>query len=430
MRLILAILLIWAAAAHAAGPQDGPDAAMLIQAAKSVVQVISTGCPGEENALVSGSGFVLGKDGMIVTDLHVVAGCASYQVKYPGIDELPATLVHVLTERDLALLKVDHPPPEVLGLQLAKSAPQVKEELDVIGFPLGLPAYDDASLRVTLATQVTPALRDGLDQQTLDQLKSAGSPALDTQVVRVDGNLLPGDSGAPLIDYQGNVAGIGDGGLERGTVGIGWATRPQYVDELLNSHEPPPSATSGVASVAFATTIPSTGADDRTVKCGTLSVTRRRGTRLATLVKTSDDPIKLGNLLQGLTGAPVEQFDDEHFSIWTEPKSGAGIAVPKDLRIESGPDYCTVHTGAPDIDYIIALAPLPSDASTPEWELEANRQAWLAGYRAIAAAKAVQFVSDRTHSVPRRFENGGIIARRMGTGKSKDGTAVRFSPTI
>ena len=31
MRLILAILLVWATAAHAAGPQDGPDAAMLIQ---------------------------------------------------------------------------------------------------------------------------------------------------------------------------------------------------------------------------------------------------------------------------------------------------------------------------------------------------------------------------------------------------------------
>ena len=425
MRLILAILLTWATAAHAAGPQDGPDGATLIQAAKSVVQVISSGCPGEEGDR-AGSGFVLGEGGLIVTDLHVIAGCASYQVKYPGIDELPATVAHVLTARDLALLKVDHPP-AVPGLQLAAMPPQVKEELDVIGFPLGLPAYDDAGLHVTLATQLTPALRDGLDPQTLDELKSVGSPTLDTQVVRVDGNLLPGNSGAPLIDYQGKVAGIGDGGLERGTVGIGWATRPQYVDQLLNSDEGPPSAASGIAAVAFAATIPSTGKDDRTVKCGALSLTRRRGTRLAALIKTSDDPVKLGHLLQGLTGAPVEQFDGEHFSIWTEPKSGAGIAVPRGLKIESGPEYCTVHTAVPTITYLITLKPLPMNASTPEWELAANREKWLAIHRALQLADSPIIRGDRKYRTPLRFENGGIADRFMDTGQSRDGNAVRIS---
>ena len=424
MRLILAILLIWATAARAAGPQDGPDGATLIQAAKSVVQVISSGCPGEEGER-AGSGFVLGTGALIVTDLHVIAGCASYQVKYPGIDELPATVAHVLMARDLALLKVDHPP-AVPGLQLAATAPQVKEELDVIGFPLGLPAYDDAGLHVTLATQLTPALRDGLDPQTLDELKLVGSPTLDTQVIRVNGNLLPGDSGAPLIDYQGKVAGIGDGGLERGTVGIGWATRPQYVDQLLNSDEGPPSDATGIASVAFAATIPSTGKDDRTVKCGTLSLIRRRGTRLAALIKTSEDPAQLGNLLQGLTGAPVEQFDDEHFSVWTEPKSGAGIAVPRGLRIEAGPEYCTVHTAVPTITYLITLKPLPMEASTAEWELAANRESWLAIHRAAYLGELSFFLGDPKYSTPRRFENGGIVERFMSTGQSADGKAVRI----
>ena len=424
MRLILAMLLVWATAARAAGPQDGPDGATLIEAAKSVVQVISSGCPGEEGER-AGSGFVLGTAGLIVTDLHVIAGCASYQVKYPGIDELPATVAHVLMARDLALLKVDHPP-AVPGLQLAATAPQVKEELDVIGFPLGLPAYDDAGLHVTLATQLTPALRDGLDPQTLDELKLVGSPTLDTQVVRVDGNLLPGDSGAPLIDYQGKVAGVGDGGLERGTVGIGWATRPQYVDELLNSNEPPPSAASGVASVAFAATIPSTGADDRTVKCGALSLIRRRGTRLAALIRTSDDPVELRALLQDLTGAPVEQFDDQHFAIWTEPRSGAGIAVPRGLEIESGPEYCTVHTPVPTITYLITLKPLPLITSSPEWELAYNRERWLASHRAAELANLRVWVGDRKYSTPQRFENGGIVDRVMLTGQNPDGKAVQM----
>jgi hypothetical protein len=247
-------------------------------------------------------------------------------------------------------------------------------------------------------------------------------------VVRINGSLLPGDSGAPLIDWRGQVAGIGDGGLERGTVGLGWATQPQYVNQLRNSDEPLTVASIGAAAVDFAVTIPKTQADaaDSTVKCGALSLVRSRHVRLGELVETTDDPVKLGKLVQDLIGTPIDQFENDEFTIWIEPKSGAGIALPKELHIESGADHCVVHTAAADIDYIIALEPLPFDAGTAEWELEANRQAWLAGYRAIAAANAVQFVSDRKHSAPRRFENGGIIARRMGTGKSRDGTAVRF----
>jgi S1-C subfamily serine protease len=429
MRLIVAIVLIWATAAHAAGPQDGPDGAILAQAAKSVVQVISAGCPGEEGELRSGSGFVLGKDGMIVTDLHVVAGCGSYQVKYPGIDELPATIAHVLMARDLALLKVDHPPSTVPALQLAKTAPQVKDELDVIGFPLGLAAYDSTGLHVTLATQTTPKLRFALRQQEIDELKSVGFPDLDTQVIRVDGNLLPGDSGAPLIDYQGNVAGIGDGGLERGTVGIGWATRPQYVEELLNSSEAPPGATSGIASVAFAAAIPNAGKDDRTVKCGPLDLVRSRDVRLGRLIKTTDDPVKLRTLMQDLVSAPIKQFDNDRFAIWTEPKSGAGIALPAGLRVEAGSEHCTVHTDAPNIDYVIFLEPLPFHADTAEWELGARRQVWLTSHhRVLAMADTRRVVEDRQNSAyasPWRFENGGMIDRQMLTGQTTNGKTVR-----
>jgi S1-C subfamily serine protease len=432
MRLIAAILLLLlAAAAWAAGPEDGPDGAMLVQAARSVVQVISTGCVGEEDVLRSGSGFVLGKDGMIVTDLHVVAGCTDYQVKYQGLgqekgQEKAATLVHVLKARDLALLKVDDPPPGVPGLQLSAAAPQITDKLRVIGFPLGLGAYDSAPLEVTLA-QAKPELQLALDDQAREELNSLGYPALDTQVVRVDGNLLPGDSGAPLIDWQGNVAGIGDGGLERGTVGLGWATQPQYVKELQNSNEAPSVASLGTASVDFAVTIPKTQAEaaDATVKCGALSLVRSRSIQAGGLIKTTDDPVKLRKLVQNLIGAPVEQFDNDEFTIWTEPKSGAGIALPKELRIETGSDHCTVHTGAPNIDYLITLVPLPFDAASAEWQIEANRQEWLAGHQAIADANTNQLLPDRKYAVPRRFENGGIIIRRMLTGESKDGKAVR-----
>jgi hypothetical protein len=146
---------------------------------------------------------------------------------------------------------------------------------------------------------------------------------------------------------------------------------------------------------------------------------------LGTMVKTSDDPIKLRRMARDLAGASVEQFENDRFAIWTEPRSGAGIALPQGLHIEPGPEYCTVHTGAPAINYVITLEPLPWAAGTAEWELGANREAWLALHRAAALANAPFLAADTKYSVPRRFENGGIIDRRMATEQSRDGSAVR-----
>ncbi len=428
--LLLSLLLV--GTARAAGPKDGPDDATLAQAAKSVVQIISSGCSGEDPAR-AGSGFALGKDGLFVTDLHVVAGCTDYQVGYPSRpgrqgNELSATLVHVLKARDLALLKVDPPPPEIPGLQLASTPAQVSDKLQVIGYPLGLSVYDNAELSVSIANEDFPELKYSLDDPSRAELQSTGYPDLETDVVRVHGGLEPGDSGAPLIDWQGNVAAIGDGGLERGTVGIGWATQPKYVKELEDSPEKLSSVEAiGTASVDFAVAIPQTQshAAVSTVKCGGLSLVPGRNVQAAKLVKTTDDPVRLRNLVVDLIGVPVEQLDSDKFTIWTEPTSGAGIALPKELHIQAGSDYCTVHTGAPNIDYLIALTQLPPDAASAEWEIEANRQEWLAVHRASVAANTNQLLDDRKHSVPRRFENGGIIIRKMLTGQSRDGRAVR-----
>ncbi|HUC12329.1 MAG TPA: serine protease [Stellaceae bacterium] len=431
MRLNAAILLslLLATAARAAGPgDDAPEQAVLDQVAKSVVQVVVDHCTGDEGDR-SGSGFALGNSGLFVTDLHVVAGCKDYQIRYagPGADEWTATLIHVLKARDLALLKVDPPPPGIPGLKISKATPKFDEQLYVFGFPEGLGTPDAAALNVTWANTSYPQLSDALDPQAREELNSKGYPALDTQVVRVDGSLLPGDSGAPLIDWQGNVAGIGDGGLQRGTVGLGWATRTQYVADLMKSTEPVNTASLGVASVDFAYAVPKTKAEetDSKVACGTLSLVRSRDMPLGELIKTTDDPVKLRRLVRDLIGAPVDQFDNDKFTIWTEPKSGAGIALPKELRIEPGSDYCTVHSGVPNIDYSITLVSLPFDAASAEWQIEANRQEWLAEHRAVADANTNQLLADRKYLVRRRFENGGIIMRRMLIGQSKDGKPVR-----
>jgi hypothetical protein len=55
---------------------------------------------------------------------------------------------------------------------------------------------------------------------------------LDIHLFRYNGNLLPSNSGAPIFNKQGKLVGIGNGGLEKGTVNISWAIPAKYISEL------------------------------------------------------------------------------------------------------------------------------------------------------------------------------------------------------
>jgi hypothetical protein len=61
-----------------------------------------------------------------------------------------------------------------------------------------------------------------LDGDTASRIKYRGSPAIGSKVLSLSGGVLPGHSGAPILDTEGLVVGIGNGGLKSGTIGIGW----------------------------------------------------------------------------------------------------------------------------------------------------------------------------------------------------------------
>ena len=196
----------------------------------SVVQIFSTGYASAEesdssntSSLLSkqrstGSGVILSEDGFILTNNHVVHNALKIEVKLhrettggrmPDAT-LPAKLIGVDREADLAVIKIDRT--ALPKLSLGDSS-QLRQGQLVMAFgnPLGL----EGSVSM------------GIVSSTARQLK------LDDPMtyVQTDAPINPGNSGGPLVDAEGRVVGINTFILSQsgGSEGIGFAVPSNLV---------------------------------------------------------------------------------------------------------------------------------------------------------------------------------------------------------
>jgi putative serine protease PepD len=186
------------------------DARQIYDASKNAVTYIVADTP---EGQATGSGFVVSKDGLIVTNDHVVDGASQVQVKIGTSDKAQdATVVGADPSRDLALLKVDASNLPTLSLGDSSSV-GVGDPTYAIGNPFGLDH--------TLTTGIVSALQRSL--QAPDGATISGA-------IQTDAALNPGNSGGPLLDSSGQVIGVNSqiqtgssNGAEAGNVGIGFA---------------------------------------------------------------------------------------------------------------------------------------------------------------------------------------------------------------
>jgi S1-C subfamily serine protease len=167
--------------------------------------------PSTEQGEATGSGFVLDKNGTILTNAHVVQGASKVTVQFANQKIVDATVVGKDLSTDLAVLKVPTGGLKLVPLTLGDSSDvQVGDPAVAIGNPFGLAR--------TLTTGVVSALQRPL---------TAPNGFTIDNVIQTDAPLNPGNSGGPLIDAYGRVIGINsqietaDGGS--GSVGIGFA---------------------------------------------------------------------------------------------------------------------------------------------------------------------------------------------------------------
>ena len=184
----------------------GSIAAAVARVLPSVVSVQTSSFGGGEGG---GSGVIFDRDGLILTNNHVVEGTTSVTVSFnDGRHDgpLPAEVVGTEPGRDLAVLRVEAR--NLTPVQLARSsALRLGDPVIAIGFPLDLGG-----------PTVTSGIVSGLD-------RTIEGPNGDlTGLLQTDAAINPGNSGGPLVDRAGRLVGINTAGIrEDGTEGIGFA---------------------------------------------------------------------------------------------------------------------------------------------------------------------------------------------------------------
>jgi serine protease Do len=136
-----------------------------------------------------GSGFVVDRSGLVVTNNHVVEGGSAIQVRLADGRRFDAELVGRDAPTDLALVRLRSPPPDLPAAHLGDSARlHVGDWLLAIGSPFGLTT--SVSLGILSATA-----------------RDLGSGPYD-EFLQTDAAINPGNSGGPVFDLSGEVVGV------------------------------------------------------------------------------------------------------------------------------------------------------------------------------------------------------------------------------
>ena len=167
----------------------------------------------------TGSGFLVDKNGYIVTNFHVVEKADSIKVKVSGDDkEYKAKVIGTDWESDIAVIRIDAGK-SLPALKIGNSdAVQVGDWAVAIGSPFGLAASVTAG--IISAT--------GRDLPSAEQFQ---------RFIQTDAAINPGNSGGPLVNIHGEVIGVNTAIATQsgGYQGIGFALPANQMVKVYNS---------------------------------------------------------------------------------------------------------------------------------------------------------------------------------------------------
>jgi serine protease Do len=171
-----------------------------------------------------GSGFVVDKDGYILTNRHVIEGADEVSVTFPGGKRFDAKIVGQDARTDVALIKIE-PTAPLTVLPLGNSEQlEVGEWVMAVGNPFGLPGGGNSVTVGVVSYMGRDLPLEGVGRGTL------------VQMIQTDAAINPGNSGGPLINSRGEVVGINTlivTGGGSANAGVGFSVPINIAKEIL-----------------------------------------------------------------------------------------------------------------------------------------------------------------------------------------------------
>src|SRR3989344_5413509 len=175
----------------------------------------------EKTQIGGGSGFIISKDGYVVTSNHVVADTtAEYTVIIDPKHKLSAKVLSRNPINDTAVLKIEGK--DFSYVEMADSDKiQLGEEVIAVGNALG-EFYDTISAGIVSGLSMYITAFGGMDHQ-MQNLRG---------LIQTDAAINPGNSGGPLVNMEGRVIGINTA-MIMGAQNIGFAIPINYAKKDL-----------------------------------------------------------------------------------------------------------------------------------------------------------------------------------------------------
>ncbi len=350
--------------------------------ARSVKVTVGDGAGGQV-----ASGFLWKSQNQVVTSLHTFSKRTTdspvIRVRCAGLTPQisKASVIRVLKQADLVLLRTD----DVLKgckafdtSRVSEAKPKPGEALHTFGYKGG--AASGTSRKMEKGAAEEPELLRGLLEEPQRSQVAAGTvPSIDLPVYYVQGGLLPGYSGAPVVNSRNELVGIVEGGLDKGASDYNWlipVANLAMLEASPNTQLPPPGFLGG--DVSFSSGY-AEEAGDTSIEVGSAGKLGFQFEKLKTrpireLVEIEELATLLGTDAERTALAQVQ------LDIYGDEAEGVIIAVPAGQALESTATrdgaiaVFSNASGEHSATIVFRVDPLPEDlvidrqlAADPRW---------------------------------------------------------------
>lgn len=253
-----------------------------------------------------GSGVIVEKDGLVISNAHVIKGADEITVVLHDGREFDAKVIISDENADIALLQVN---PDGEELPFASLEPSESLEVGDLVLAIGNPF----GVGQTVTSGIVSALaRSSLNINDFNFF------------IQTDAAINPGNSGGPLVSMRGGIVGINTAIYSRdgGSLGIGFSVPSEMVQAIISAHKNDQISESGRIIR------PWMGLTAQDVTAGiaeSLGLDKPRGALIASLHEASPARkagLERGDLITAVNGKSIRDASEMRFRIATIPLGG------------------------------------------------------------------------------------------------------------